>query len=467
MNYTIKLNNIKPKDITFSTGTENIIYSKNITEEISGLVSLDIDGESIFCEKVTDNHVKAMLSVDGDTFADVYFKVVRGNRDSLILSKNYTKYKPSGLIKEESEFAGFLRENQYTKVNQRTEKIIESLKKEIYNLKREINKNKQLVIEKTEPLEQESDTYKTALLNEHLAFIENQKNLVKQSIKTIYTECVDALTEQLSSKEAVLKDNLVNRVKVLEKNLLKKYEEEKSKQEALLTERVDEYSTYIRNFVRDTVSTAQNKYDEFFSKKFKEQEQLFLENSITAFNDFKESLKQEFKKVATSEVISLFNEKDSQLKNIIQETVDTFTSNLQSKVDTKYKDASLLFDSYVSEVTSKLHQVEERIQDIDEKTNNVISKKEREIESHVNNFIASSSEKISQIDQRFKQADAKISSIVTEVKNSINDIKQYTRTDSLKKFIVENSTNELLKLKETLLAEFAAANIEGAEGLIK
>jgi len=467
MNYTIKLNNVKPKDITFSTGTENIIYSKNINEEISGLVSLDINGESIFCEKVTDNHVKAMLSVDGDTFSDTYFKVVRSNKDSLILSKNYTKYKPPGLIKEENEFTEFLRENQYTKVNQRTEKNIESLRKEIYNLKKEINKNKQLVVEKTEPLVQENDSYKTALLNEHLAFIENQKNLVKQSIKTIYTECVDALTEQLSNKEAVLKDNLANRVKLLEKNLLTKYEEEKSKQEAVLTERVDEYSTYIRNFVRETVNTAQDKYDEFFSKKFKEQEQVFLENSITAFNDFKEGLKQEFKKVATGEVHLLFNEKDSQLKNIIQETVDIFTTNLQSKVDAKYNDARLLFDSYVSEVTSKLHQVEERIQDIDSKTNNVITKKEKEIENHVNNFVTTSNERISQIDERFKQADAKISNIVTEIKHSINEVKQYTTTENFQKFIIENSTNELIKIKETLLAEFAAANVEGSEKLIK
>ena len=465
MNYTIKLNNVKPNDITFSSGTENIIYSKNITEEISGLISVDIGNDSIFCEKVQDNYVKANLSVDGDYFDSVYFKVIRG-KDAVVLSKNYTKYKPPGIVREESELAHFLKTNVQNNVSQKTDKIVDSLRREVHNLKREVNRSRQLVVEKTEPLERDNDSYKASLLNEHLSFIETQKRIVKESIKTIYVECVDTLTEQLTHKQGILVKNLSNKIKQLEANLLAKYEKEKAIQESVLTERVDEYSTYIRNFVRDTVKTAQNSYDEIFNKKFKEQEQIFLENSVTAFSDFKETLKQEFKEVAVGEVSALFREKDGSLNSVLSETVNAFNKDLDTKIDSKYSDMNLLFDSYVGDIKSKIQIVEDHIQEIDTKTKNTINKKEQEIEEHVNTFISSSNERIAQVNEKFKEADLKISSVVSEIKSSIEEVKSYTSTESFQRFIIENSTLELRKLKEALNEEFKRTNLDEAAKII-
>lgn len=476
MNCTIKLNNVKPKDIIFSSGHENIIYSKNIVEEISGLITLDIGNESIFCEKVQDDYVKVMMSVDGDTFSNVYFKIMEGN-DSVILSKNYTKFKPPGILLESKSQKLSLPPVSYTKVTQDSEKNISLLKKEIYNLKKELNKHKLLILESSDNIVGDTD-FKTNLLQEHLNFVQKQKSIVKESIKIIYTECVNALTEQLDSKKAQLSNTLENRIKTLEKKIISIQEKELAKQEKIITERVDEYSNFMRDFVKESVQNTKKAFVNIVEDQKEAVSSIIVENStkeidrvkreldkeysITLENitnklnsiaedqkknilssiltsstqeisNFKEEIKKEFKVINEHTAEAILREKEEELHSFVNLKIKELSDSLDYSIADRIKNNLLFVENTLEPINEKVLGIENRIVQLESLATDIVEKKKIEMLSQVEDYIKIVEEHNTSIKTKIKDFEKKAQEILNEKRQAkqqfqqqLSEAKRYT-----------------------------------------
>jgi ribosomal protein S20 len=350
MNLTIKLNNVKPDDIIFSTGSENIIYTNYIEEEISGLVSLDINGQNIFCEKVQDNYVKAMLTVNGDSYSEVYFKVMKG-KSSVVLSKNYTKFAPPGMVTEQNNYSEFLKNNKTTKISQTNEKTLEFLKREIVSLKKELHKSRQLVVEKTEPILKESTDYRHNLLNEHLIFIEQQRKIVKDSIKTIYNECVEEITNNLKQKNEYLSNLIKVRLESVEKNIFKKNKQQRVKNIDIITEQVED-------FAKSVIEEKEKKINLFLQNKISELNEILNASAKSKINDSISIIEQTL--LPFNLKLKNIEEQMNRLDNIAAAILDEKSSQLVEKVDDKLK----VIEEYYNNFKKKLADLDKKSQEL-------------------------------------------------------------------------------------------------------
>lgn len=192
MKKDVKINNVLFSNVVFTTNGENLIFSSSIREEFFGIYTVDIFEESILCEQYKENYANCTVKVNGHTFENVIFRLIKDSIDRIVINEN---------IIDQPYVVG-----ESNKMLDEKDLIIENLRLEVNRLKVDKSKlKKKILIESVQPQAISLQPYKEELFREFVNYTDQQKSLFTESLEALENKLINIIENKFIIRQQELK----------------------------------------------------------------------------------------------------------------------------------------------------------------------------------------------------------------------------------------------------------------------
>lgn len=286
MRKNVKINNVLFENVLFVEDGCNVMYVEGFKEEFFGIYNVNISNKNIICESNSDNNVLCDVVIGDKILKNVPFLIEQNkkNNDVIVINKNHLKTFESDIYVEKNQ--NMLREIEMDLKRESTKK------EEIDELKYNLSKEKELLVNDIASLKEDIDLLKRGVyfLNENSKKFVNEKTFSEKIDEHKQELLEEFFTLSVESKQLV--NEKFNSIKdILLENVKSHLHEEKIKDSKLITENTNNLneeliSNNLKN-VKDLNKKVEN-FDAQISNLFKDKKnvQTLIQN-VKNYTDMK------------------------------------------------------------------------------------------------------------------------------------------------------------------------------------